>query len=288
MNNNGKSLERVIKLIQETLKDSPNTKVYNNYKIENSSGRKREIDILIVSSVNDFEIKIAIECKDYSKKVPVKEIEAFQTKCDRIKGINTKVFVSTLGYQKDAINTAEYYGIILHTANELTESEIKQWLPIKQLRLEILSVFNSPTMFFDTTDDELIEIVKYYDGIVYRENTDDPIHISTILSESVHNNKRIISNLALLEWMKLDDLKQLEPFPVKFNLSFNDYFIKTKKGEKIKLFNLESSVFVKYHQESANIISSRNLKDSKNNNIATSITVDIGQNLKSDIIIDKY
>ena len=46
---------------------------------------------------------IAIECKDYEKPVPVKDIEAFNTKCDRIKSINKKIFVSKNGYQKDAI-----------------------------------------------------------------------------------------------------------------------------------------------------------------------------------------
>ena len=167
MKNNGKSLEKTIRLIQETLKDSVNTEIFNNYKIENESGQKREIDILIVSSINDFKIKIAIECKDYSKKVPVKEIEAFQSKCDRIKEINKKVFVSTNGYQTDAINTANYYGIELHTANKFSQEDIKSWFPIQQMSLQIQQKFIAPTLYLDTTSEKLNIISKDYNGIVY-------------------------------------------------------------------------------------------------------------------------
>jgi hypothetical protein len=93
----GKNLELLVRLIHETLKDVQNTQVYSNFKIENTSGRDREIDILIISSINGFEIKIAIECKEYKRAVPVKEIEAFYGKCKRINGISKLVFVASNG-----------------------------------------------------------------------------------------------------------------------------------------------------------------------------------------------
>ena len=287
MKNNGKSLEKTIRLIQETLKDSENTKIFNNYKIENESGQKREIDILIVSSINDFDIKIAIECKDYNKKVPVKEIEAFESKCDRIKQINKKVFVSTNGYQADAINTAKYYGIELHTANNLKKEDIQSWFPIKQMKLQIESKFIAPTLYLDTTQKILDTILKEFNGIVYRENINEPIKIETLLIEAVENNKRVIMNLAILEWIKLEETKKDESFPIQFKLDFNDCYIKSTDIEKIKLFGLTSSVYVKFVKRDATILSGRIVKGSKENDITKSITIDAGGNIKSDIIIDK-
>jgi len=287
MKNNGKSLEKTIRLIQETLKDSENTKIFNNYKIENESGQKREIDILIVSSINDFDIKIAIECKDYNKKVPVKEIEAFESKCDRIKQINKKVFVSTNGYQADAINTAKYYGIELHTANKLKKEDIQSWFPIKQMGLQIESKFIAPTLYLDTTQEILDTILKEFNGIVYRENINEPIKIETLLIEAIENNKRVMMNLAIVEWIKLEETKKDESFPIQFKLDFNDYYIKSTDIEKIKLFGLTSSVYVKFVKRDATILSGRIVKGSKENDITKSITIDVGGNIKSDIIIDK-
>ena len=287
MKNNGKSLEKTIRLIQETLKDSENTKIFNNYKIENESGQKREIDILIVSSINDFDIKIAIECKDYNKKVPVKEIEAFQSKCDRIKEINKKVFVSTNGYQTDAINTAKYYGIELHTANKFKKEDVQNWFSIKQMGLRIESKFIAPTLYLDATQEVLETISKDFNKVVYKETIDEPIQIETILDEAIDNNKRIIMNLAIIEWLKLEGTKKDESFPIQFKLDFNDYYIKPTEKEKIKLFGLTSSVLVKFIKRDATILSGRIIKGSKENDIARSITIDVGDNLKSDIIIDK-
>jgi len=63
MVNNGKELESLVQLIQETLKDPTNTIIYNNVKVKNNSGVKREFDILIETKINGFLLKIAIECK---------------------------------------------------------------------------------------------------------------------------------------------------------------------------------------------------------------------------------
>lgn len=77
MKSNGKQLEHIVCLIEESFKDSQNTTIYSNHKIQNKDGRNREFDILITTKVNEYEINIAIECKDYKSKVSVDKIEAF-------------------------------------------------------------------------------------------------------------------------------------------------------------------------------------------------------------------
>ena len=282
---NGKTLEKIIRLIQETLKDSENTKVFSNVRIENESGQKREIDILIDSSISDFKIKIAIECKDYSKKVPVKEIEAFQSKCDRIKEINKKVFVSTNGYQKDAIEAAKYYGIELHTASKIDEDVVRTWFPLKQMGLEILPEFIAPQMYLDANKEDLEIISKQYDQLIYREDSKNPIKVTEILVDAVSKNIKTVWNCALIEWLRLDDSKKEDSFPVGFRLRFNDSYIKTDRKGETKLLWLESSVMVRFIKRDPIILEGRKIKRGEDN-IAKSITIDVGKNLKSDIIIN--
>ena len=43
--------------------------IYSNYKLYNNNGINYEIDIFIVIKINDFEVNIAIEFKDFKSKV---------------------------------------------------------------------------------------------------------------------------------------------------------------------------------------------------------------------------
>ena len=130
-------------------------------------------------------------------------------------------------------------------------------------------------------------ILKEFNGIVYRENINEPIKIETLLIEAIEKNKIVIMNLAILEWIKLEETKKDESFPIQFKLDFNDYYIKSTDIEKIKLFGLTSSVYVKFVKRDATILSRRIVKGSKENDITKSVTIDVGGNIKSDIIIDK-
>jgi len=74
--------------------------------------------------------KCEIECKDWKIKVPVKEIEAFHTKCDRIGNIDRKVVVSSNGFQKDAYDAAKELNIVLYQLEELSSMEVLDWITI--------------------------------------------------------------------------------------------------------------------------------------------------------------
>jgi predicted helicase len=144
MKNTGKQLERVVRLIEESYKDSANTHIFSNYKLPNKDGQEREIDILIISKINGFEVCIAIECKDYNSKVSVDKIDSFQGKCSRLPQIHRKIFVSANGYQKGAVLAANDFGIELLTGQSLTAAYISQLIPIRQNR----SFFMKLTMLF--------------------------------------------------------------------------------------------------------------------------------------------
>lgn len=286
MSNNGHQLEKTIRLIQETFKDSENTMIYSNYKIPNESGNKREIDILIVSKINDFEIYIAIECKDYNKKIPVEKIEAFQSKCDRIKKINKKIFVSSKGFQSEAINSANYYGIELFTAEELTSHALLNLIPIKQIKPEILPIISNAILTFNADEKTLAEITENYDGEIYREGNDLPVNIKNVAFEAVKKHPKEIFGLALLQWMKTKEKNDNEMIlPVKFDLTFDGYYFKKSNEEKIRLLNGNFEVMVKFCFVYPQLISGRTLKDSKGDIKANSINIKVNENVETNMII---
>jgi hypothetical protein len=286
MKKKGAQFERTIRLIQEAFKDSKSTQILSNYKIPNESGNNREIDILIISKINDFEIHIAIECKDYSKKIPVEKIEAFQSKCDRIKQINKKIFVSSNGFQSDAINSANYYGIELLTASELSREYLENLLPIRQLKPEILRIVNNAVLNFDATEENLNELQKTFTGEIFNESDNSSTNINIVLDEAITKYRREIFALALFEWMKMENKNNEEiTFPVKFGLQFSGSYIIGLNNERITLLSGTFDVLVKFGFIYPQMISGRTLKDKNGNIKANTINVKIKDNLESEMII---
>lgn len=286
MSNKGKQFEKTIRLIQETFKDSENTKIFSNYKIPNESGNNREIDILIISKINDFEIYIAIECKDYNKKIPVEKIEAFQSKCDRIKQINKKIFVSSKGFQSDSINSAKYYGIELFTADELTSDALTNLIPIKQIKPELLPIINNAILTFEADEKSLSEIKEGYDGEIFQEGSDFVKNLKDIAFDAVRKNPKEFFGLALLQWMKSKEKNEKEMiFPINFELTFHDYYFKKSNEEKIKLLKGEFEVLIKFGFVVPQLISGRTFKDSNGKTKANSVNIQVKENVETDIVI---
>lgn len=129
----GQLLEITLRIVQESLKDKSDTQIFSNYKLQNESGNKREFDIVIKSTLNNFELLTVIECKDFTKPVPVEKIEAFQSKCLRIPTINKKVFVSRNGFQSDALNASKSFGIEIYRIEEINQSLVTEWLAVSMI-----------------------------------------------------------------------------------------------------------------------------------------------------------
>lgn len=67
----------------------------------------RQIDILIEGEIAGYEIKIAVDCKNFSNKIDVKKVESF---CSMVEDIEAHqgVLITQKGYSKAAINRAHY------------------------------------------------------------------------------------------------------------------------------------------------------------------------------------
>jgi hypothetical protein len=74
------------------------------------SGRKIVVDVSFEMDYSGFTALWLVECKLYSQKVEVGDIEEFHTKIDDI-GAHKGIVFSTIGFQAGAIQTATAYGI---------------------------------------------------------------------------------------------------------------------------------------------------------------------------------
>lgn len=120
----GSSLEQLVKAIQTTIKDSPNTIVQTNEKIEDTNGIKREIDVLVKDSNTTPTTLIAFECKDYNKAVDVQIVDAVVGKFADIPSIQKKVIVANKGYSTSAKIKAAKHGIELRTLSKVPLTQL--------------------------------------------------------------------------------------------------------------------------------------------------------------------
>lgn len=130
MKEKGDLLEDVITGICSGLK---NSKVTRNAKIGGRHSRKkRDIDVLIEGMVNAFAVRIAIEAKNYRKRVGVEKIEALQSKLDDV-GVDLGVMVSSKGFTQPAKNLAAAKDIRLFEVYDQRLENTTLLLPVRHI-----------------------------------------------------------------------------------------------------------------------------------------------------------
>ena len=110
MANDGKSLERLVALI-ETALGTDGVKVETRKHLpDRITGKPREHDVLVTITRTHHVVQIALECKDRSRPITVDMVEAFHQKCQDT-GIQQGALVSASGFAKPAREKAVHYGI---------------------------------------------------------------------------------------------------------------------------------------------------------------------------------
>ena len=110
MAKDGKSLERLVGLI-ETALGKEGVKVESRKRLrDRTNGKLREHDVLVTVNRGHHTLSIAIECRDRSKPVTVDQVEAFQKKCEDT-GIQQGAIVSASGFANSARTKAAHYGM---------------------------------------------------------------------------------------------------------------------------------------------------------------------------------
>jgi len=106
-------LEVLVASIQKEL--APNADVSHNVKIRGHvTGELRQIDVLVRQKIGQYEILVAIDCKDYKSPVDVKGVEEFQGLVTDI-GAHKGALVCPKGFTRTAKKRAKGYHIDLYS-----------------------------------------------------------------------------------------------------------------------------------------------------------------------------
>jgi restriction endonuclease len=102
------TFEAAVASVQALL--SPNANVTRNVKLVDRLGHERQFDVVIRGQWAGRHVLGVIECKDWSVKVDLPEVEAFVTKKENVRA-NLAIMVSRCGFTQKAIDLAKHHAI---------------------------------------------------------------------------------------------------------------------------------------------------------------------------------
>ena len=130
-----RQLEELVADIQRDL--APGAEVLHNVKLKGRlSGVDRQIDVLVRQSIGQYEMKIAIDCKDHASAVDVKGVEEFFGLVNDV-GAHQGAMVSPKGFTAAAKSRAQGYGMALYSPVDTGEQMAGQGKIACHLRLAI-------------------------------------------------------------------------------------------------------------------------------------------------------
>ena len=108
----GKELEQLVAAIQQQL--APTAVVEHDVKLMGKITEvQRQIDVLVRQPIGQYEMRIALECKDHAKPVDVKGVEEFHGLLDDV-GVEKGAMVCPAGFSSTAKKRAKMLGIDLY------------------------------------------------------------------------------------------------------------------------------------------------------------------------------
>lgn len=228
----GRPFEKLVALIQQAYNDSPHTKIFTNHRIKDRFGKYREFDVFIIVKSNDYDFKIAIECKDYNSPVSVEKIEAFNSKCSTVSGINKKVIISSNGFQSGAKENANLFDIELQTLSNIKRTEVSHrdtgYMGIKFEILDYVVIVN----------DELFGEVHFSKAAINDRSTtahlgDTPLPILQYLNQVIYKQG---ATRSMVEVVQKEAMRR-GVLLVKEDVAVTDFFVMTPTiGHPLKLY----------------------------------------------------
>lgn len=137
----GKELEQLVAAIQKQL--APTAVVEHDVKLMGKiTETHRQIDVLVKQKIGQYEMRIAIECKDYAKPVDVKGVEEFHGLLEDV-GVEKGAMVCPAGFSVTAKKRAKMYGIDLYKP---IDTEPHKWTA--KVKIPVICDFRSAAISF--------------------------------------------------------------------------------------------------------------------------------------------
>lgn len=151
---------------------------FDDHIVGRKTGNRRQVDVSIRFKHTYYDYLAVVECKDYTGRVPIKEVEAFSKKLEDL-GADKGIMVSHDGFQDGANKTAKADRIELFTLTEVKSD----WT--KTIKAEILTLPFPTNIEFDYP---AIEMPGLQQGAMefgrlwfYKDQYNPPVPLSHIL-----------------------------------------------------------------------------------------------------------
>ena len=125
-----KKLELLVAKIQRDL--APHSTVSHNVRVLGKSGAQRQIDVLVQDKVGQYDVRIALDCKDYKHPVDIKDVEECSGLFEDVSAMKG-VIVCPAGFTKNAKARAQQLQIDLYSP---VDTDPHKW----QARMKIPAV----------------------------------------------------------------------------------------------------------------------------------------------------
>jgi hypothetical protein len=118
-------------ILEQMCSNIRNAKITRNAKIlGKKSNTERDVDILVEGSVGAFEVKIAVESKNYAEPVGIEKIESFKAKLEDI-GVELGVMICPTGFTEPAQQRARFDGIQLFEVYDPKLGNSSLFIPLR-------------------------------------------------------------------------------------------------------------------------------------------------------------
>lgn len=102
-------------VVQRVIESLIGVDVFHSKEYEGRiTGRKIKIDVSFLLNIAGADLLVLVECKSYKHRVSVDDVEEFHSKIDDI-GAQKGILITTIGFQKGAVNAARGRRIALAT-----------------------------------------------------------------------------------------------------------------------------------------------------------------------------
>jgi hypothetical protein len=138
MNNTGKSLEQLVKQIEEICLPKGLSISVDEQVFDEKGNQLAEFDIIISGKIGTTSFKWLIECRDRPSDGPAPGswIEQLVGRRDRF-ALDKVIAVSTTGFARGAKGFAKQKGIELRSVEMITSDSITEWLKISEVDVKV-------------------------------------------------------------------------------------------------------------------------------------------------------
>lgn len=215
------------------------TRVQHDIKLKGRSGQEHQIDVYWEYKIAGNKHRVAIECKNYKRKVSLGKVRDFKGVLDDLNGVNG-IMVTKEGFQKGAKEYAKEYGISLKELRPprvgetvIGSIEIHTHAEIRHTRFKVDEEWAKNNNFDVQRHREFYAMFDHTHAETWKSATHIPLE--TVDNTIIDSKGKRIATLEELERKIPDQPTADYPFVFKFD----DAYIKCRDFGPVKILEVK-------------------------------------------------